>query len=72
MLGSEQNEEDKEVGLAFTIFYFNTIFLLAFQGKSSTNDKRLVEGYVNANANNKQGIENRLMNALCRCDTSLL
>ncbi|MGX7064137.1 hypothetical protein ACWN6V_02460 [Enterococcus cecorum] len=58
MLGSEQNEEDKEVSLAFTILYFNTIFLLAFQRKSSTNDERLVEEYVNANANNKQGIEN--------------
>ncbi|KLO72136.1 hypothetical protein [Enterococcus cecorum] len=58
MLGSEQNEEDKEVSLAFTILYFNTIFLLAFQRKSSTNDERLVEEYVNVNANNKQGIEN--------------
>ncbi|WP_300118855.1 hypothetical protein [uncultured Enterococcus sp.] len=58
MLGSEQNEEDKEVSLAFTILYFNTIFLLAFQRKSSTNDERLVEEYVNTNANNKQGIEN--------------
>lgn len=58
MLGSEQNEEDKEVSLAFTILYFNTIFLLAFQRKSSTNDERLVEEYVNANANNKQGLEN--------------